>query len=157
MLITACIQQPYAYGESLLICQVLGLNPLVHMGSPHMHTGGLCFWQSCLHIWGDSCHQIPILCRKLHMGIPGCILGSLYAYPYAYMGIFQSLTVCMWELFAWCRDSGHQIPMMCKYLHTGIPICIPGSPYACSCKSPKKSRWGSPYAYGCCRRAVIKI
>ena len=36
------------------------------------------------------------------------------------IGIVQSLTVCIWSLYAY-GDLGHQIPI-CKYLHMGIPV-----------------------------------
>ncbi len=58
-----------------------------------------------------------------------------------YMGIFQSLTVC---IYGSCL---HDVGLMYKYLHMGIPICITGSPYTYGCESPKKVTFGDPHLH----------
>ena len=72
----------------------------------------------CLFAYGDSYHQIPI-CNSLHVGIPVCILGSPYAFLYAYgdspvTNSMHKVFVCIWEF-------GSPDPHIQK-LHMGIPL-----------------------------------
>jgi hypothetical protein len=116
-------------------------------GDPHMqiftHHGDLVTWIPA------SCKQLPYMQTvsdwkiPMHMGIPICIRGSLYA------------NMCI----VW--GSGDMNPHIYanNFAKNRVPVCLWGLPVCTRGFSPKNwhTRRDSPYAYGCCMHTVINI